>query len=75
MTYNNNISKDKKKLLIIKQREKEMFGDLLYYLTVGSFLIASVVLLTWLAVVLLCVVAHYIPATRPAIKKILNPEL
>ena len=51
-----------------------MIENLIFYFVIATGFIFAIVLLTWLAVLVLCVIAHYFPATRATIKKILNPD-
>lgn len=51
-----------------------MIENLIFYFLIGSIFLTAILLLTWLAVLVLCVIAHYFPATRATIKKILNPD-
>lgn len=53
---------------------EKMIENLIFNFVIAAGFITAVILLTWLAVLVLCVIAHYFPATRATIKKILNPD-
>lgn len=49
--------------------------EFIAYISLMFLFIGLVALLTFALVVVLCVIAHYFPKTRPFIKRIVNPDM